>query len=320
MKKEKLLKLSASLAVICTTIIWGVAFVVVKQSLDSVPPIYMLAIRFSIAAVFLSAVFIPRFRNVTRKTWLRGAIIGALLFCAYALQTVGAKYTSAGNSAFVTSLYVVLVPLLTALIFRKKTDLLDVVCAFTAIVGIGLMCLSSFSVNVGDVLTVGCAVFFAVHIIALSIFTKKDDICVLTALQFAFAAVIAWLVAPISDGAFPVSAINADIVWSMLFLGVFPSGVAYLFQSFGQKYTKAETCAVLLSTESVFGAFFGWLILHETMQPAALIGCVLMLAAIIAGQTRLSFIPFFAKRFAEKKNDDRDKTVAEEHDASKNEE
>lgn len=315
MKKENLLKLSASLAIICTTIIWGIAFVVVKQSLDSVPPIYMLAMRFSVAAAFLSVVFIPRFRNINRKTWLHGAIVGALLFCAYALQTVGAKYTTAGNSAFVTSLYVVLVPLLSALIFRKKPDLLDVICALAAIVGIGLMCLSSFSVNVGDALTVGCAVFFALHIIALSVFTKKDDICVLTALQFVFAAAISWLVAPISDGAFPASNMNAGIIWNMLFLGVFSSGIAYLCQSFGQKYTKAATSAVLLSTESVFGAFFGWLILHETMQPAAFIGCVLMLAAIIAGQTRLCFIPSLAKRFAEKKNDDRKGPDAAEHDA-----
>lgn len=301
MEKRRITSIIAPLALIAATIIWGVAFVVVKNEVHNVGAVYMIAFRFTVAAAFLALVFIPRYKHMTKKTWLHGLIVGALLFTAYVFQTIGAKYTTAGNSAFLTALYVVLVPLLGALIFRKKPDLLDVVCAIIAIIGIGFISLSGFSVNKGDVLTVICSLFFALHIIALSSFTKTDDICLLTMLQFLFAASLAWIVAPLYDGAFPLEAIkNSGTILSMLFLGVLSSGVAYLFQSFGQKYTKAATSAVLLSMESVFGALAGWLWGDESMSPMFIVGAVLMLIALVSGQTRLSFIPPLGKYFGNK--------------------
>lgn len=300
MKKETLLKIIAPPALLCTAVIWGIAFVVVKKSLDSIPAVYMLAFRFSIAAVFLAPFFVPALLKAGKKTWIDGMIAGALLFGAYATQTAGAKYTTAGNSAFLTSLYVVLVPLLTAFMRRRKPDLLDTICAVTAITGIGFMSLSSFSFNVGDALTVACSLFFALHIIALAAFTKKDDIGALTVLQFVFAALLSWALAPIAEGAPPFASLNGEMIWNIVFLGVVSSGIAYFFQSFGQKYTKAAASAVLLSSESAFGAFFGWLLLHETMTPAAVFGAALMFIAIVSGQTRLSFIPPLAGLFADK--------------------
>ncbi len=301
MDKRRINSIIAPLALLAATIIWGVAFVVVKNEVHNVGAVYMIAFRFTVAAAFLALVFIPRYKNMTKKTWIHGLIVGALLFTAYAFQTIGAKYTTAGNSAFLTALYVVLVPLLGALIFRKKPDLLDFICAIIAIIGIGFISLSGFSVNKGDVLTVICSLFFALHIIALSSFTKTDDICLLTMLQFLFAAALAWIVAPVYDGAFPLAAVkNSGTIFAMLFLGILSSGFAYLCQSFGQKYTKAAASAVLLSMESVFGALAGWLWGDESMSPMFIVGAVLMLIALVSGQTGLSFIPPLGKYFGGK--------------------
>lgn len=298
MKNSKVAKILAPLALLAATVIWGVAFVVVKDQVHSVGAVYMMAFRFTIAAVFLALVFIPRMKYMTKKTWLHGLIAGVLLFSAYVFQTVGAKYTTAGNSAFLTALYVVLVPLLGALVFLKKPDFLDIICAVVAIIGIAFISLSGLSVNKGDALTLVCSVFFALHIIALSRFTKTDDVCLLTMLQFLFAAALSWIVAPFYDGAFPLEAIKSSgTIIAMLFLGVLSSGAAYLFQSFGQKYTKAATSAVILSTESVFGALSGWLWGNESIAPLFAVGAVLMLLALIVGQTRLSFIPALGKYF-----------------------
>ena len=297
MKKEKFFKIAAPVALLSTAVIWGVAFVVVKQSLDSIPPIYMLALRFTVAAATLALIFIPKMKKLNKKTWLHGFIVGVLLFGAYLTQTIGAKYTTAGNSAFLTAFYVVLVPLLSALFFRRKPDLLDIICAVVAIIAIGLMSLASFTFNTGDALTLLCSAFFAVHIIVLSVFTKKDDICMLTMLQFLFAAAISWILALIFEKAPSFSSLSGEMLWNILFLGVMSSGVAYLFQSFGQKYANAAAAAVLLSTESVFGALFGRLLLNETMRPVAIVGAALMFAAIVTGQTRLSFIPKLGKFF-----------------------
>lgn len=301
MKKNRLTTIIAPAALLAATVIWGVAFVVVKNQVNVMGATYILAFRFTVATIFLALIFIPKMKLMTKKTWLHGLIVGALLFGAYFFQTVGQKYTTAGNSAFLTSFYVVLVPLLYALIFRKKPDLLDVICAVAALIGIGLISLSSLSLNSGDGLTLVCGVFFALHIIALSRFTKTDDVCLLTMLQFLFAAAISWLIAPIYDGAIDLQVlILPDTVLSLLFLGVLSSGVAFLFQSFGQKYTKAATSAMLLSTESVFGALAGWLWGGESISPWFVAGAIIMLAALIAGQTRLSFIPPIGKFLAKK--------------------
>lgn len=299
MKNTKVLKILAPLALLGAALIWGGAFVVVKQSVDEIPPLYMMAFRFSIAAAFLALIFIGSLKRINAKMWIHGAITGALVFLAYATQTYGAKYTTAGNNAFLTALYVVLVPLFAALLARKKPDLLDVCCAVVAVIGIGCMCLSAFSVNVGDLLTICCSFFFAAHIIALSKFTKTDDVGALTMLQFLFAAAFSWLFAPIAGEKFPAVVTDVTkVVTSMLFLGIVSSGIAFLFQSFGQKHTNAAAGAVLLSTESVFGALFGWIILSEHMSAVSVLGGALLLLAIIAGQTRLSFIPPLGKFFA----------------------
>ena len=301
MKKNKLTTIIAPAALLAATVIWGVAFVVVKNQVNVMGATYILAFRFTIATIFLALIFIPKMKLMTKKTWLHGLIVGALLFGAYFFQTVGQKYTTAGNSAFLTSFYVVLVPLLYALIFRKKPDLLDVICAVAALIGIGLISLSSLSLNSGDGLTLVCGLFFALHIIALSRFTKTDDVCLLTMLQFLFAAAISWLIAPIYDGALDIEVLKVpETVLSLLYLGVLSSGVAFLFQSFGQKYTKAATSAMLLSTESVFGALAGWLWGGESISITFAAGAALMLVALIVGQTRLSFIPSIGKFLAKK--------------------
>ena len=231
------------------------------------------------------------FRSSAGEKGALAQLVVAVIFIVIAGRT------TAGNSAFLTAFYVVLVPLLSAPFFRRKPDLLDIICAVVAIIAIGLMSLSSFTFNTGDALTLLCSAFFAVHIIALSVFTKKDDICMLTMLQFLFAAAISWILALIFEKEPSFSSLSGEMLWNILFLGVMSSGVAYLFQSFGQKYANAAAAAVLLSTESVFGALFGRLLLNETMRPVAIVGAALMFAAIVTGQTRLSFIPKLGKFF-----------------------
>ncbi|MDR1024833.1 MAG: DMT family transporter [Treponema sp.] len=286
--------LLAGAGLLFATILWGGGFVAVKDSLDIIPPIYMIAIRFALAGIFLSAVFFRKLRQMTRTTLRTGIILSFFLFLAYTFQTVGCVYTTAGKNAFLTTIYVILVPLI-AWVFSKRNPGAHVfIAAAIAVAGIGLLSLNDdLTINKGDVLTLVCGFWYAVHIVFIARFTQKqnEDPITLTVLQMIFCSVFAWIFAPFYDGAFPVQAVTTlRPVLSLLYMAVFPSGIAFLLQNVGQKYLSPSTAALLLSTESVFGAVFSAVLLGESMNIRMIFGCGLLLFAVILSETKFSFL------------------------------
>lgn len=297
MKGNKI-KLLAGAGLLSAAAIWGFAFVVVKNSLDVIPPAYMLAIRFTIAALVLAAICWKRLRNLRGRTLWAGAVIGFWLFASYLLQTIGCQYTTAGKNAFLTSAYVILVPFLYWVFAGQKPDIYCMAAAVLAISGIGLLSLQGdLTVNIGDALTLVCAMGFALHMIYINKYTEYWDPVVLTVLQLAFAAAFSWIVSPILDGGFPTEAFRVDMVISMAYLGLFSTMIAFLLQNVCQKYTSPDVASLLLSMEAVFGAFFSILLLGETMSSRMAIGCVMLFAAVVLSETKLSFLKKGAAAF-----------------------
>lgn len=285
---QRKIGLFAGAGLLVATILWGGGFVAVKDSLDVVPPIYMIALRFAAAGLFLSAVFFKRLKDITRRTLRAGIILALFLFLAYAFQTVGCVYTTAGKNAFLTTVYVLFVPFVTWVIAKRPPGLHVFAAALLAVIGIGLLSLNEdFSINRGDILTLVCGFWFAVHIVFIARFTQKygEDPITLTILQMVFCSVFAWLFAPFYDGPFPVSAVTTTRpILSLLYLAVFSSGIAFLLQNIGQKYLSSSTAALLLSTESVFGAVFSALLLGESMTARMIAGCALLFIAVILSE------------------------------------
>jgi drug/metabolite transporter (DMT)-like permease len=249
----------------------------------------MIALRFAAAGLFLSIIFCKRVgfkrsKQITGRTLRTGIILALFLFLAYAFQTVGCVYTTAGKNAFLTTIYVILVPLITWVIVKRRPGLHVFAAALLAVIGIGLLSLNDdLTVNRGDVLTLVCGFWYAVHIVFIARFTQKhgEDPITLTILQMVFCSVFAWLFAPFYDGPFPVAAVTtARPVLSLLYLAVFPSGIAFLLQNVGQKHLSPSTAALLLSTESVFGALFSVLLLGELMTLRMIAGCALLFVAV----------------------------------------
>ncbi|MBA4687859.1 MAG: EamA family transporter [Candidatus Galacturonibacter soehngenii] len=289
--KVKKKKTIASFGLLVATLIWGFAFVVVKDALDYVPPVYMLAFRFTIASIGLLFVFSKRLRMININNVKSSIVLGILLYISYLLQTIGCLYTTAGKNAFITTIYVVIVPFLYWLISKQKPDIYCLVSAFMAIIGIGLLSLNSdLSINLGDVLTLLCGFGYAIHLIYINKYSKYQDPIILTFLQILVAAILSWLTAPIMDGGFPVDATNPNIMIGMLYLGIGSTMIAYLLQNIGQKYIEPSTAALLLSMESVFGAIFSVLILKEIVTIKMLIGCSLIFTAVIMAETKFEFI------------------------------
>ena len=302
LEDKKIMRLSEA-GLLGTALIWGFAFVIVKNSVDSVPPVYMLAFRFTIAALGLMIIFARRLKNISRRDLRCGAFLGIFLFLSYFFQTVGIQYTTAGKNAFLTTVYVVIVPFLHWLINRKKPDKYCVCAAFLAVVGIGLLSLNGdLSMNVGDVLTLICGLGYALHMIFIDRYARTQDPVILTVVQIAVAALLSWLLAPAMDGGFPMGALAPDMITGMLYLGLGSTMLAFLLQNVCQKYTNPSTTSLLLSMESVFGALFSILFLGEWMSGRMVVGCVLIFIAITMAETKFDFIKKRGKEYGRSEN------------------
>ena len=279
----------ASLGLLLTAAVWGFAFVVVKDSLDYVGSVYMVAIRFSIAAIGLAIIFCKRLKKIDKKHLLMGGVTGLFLFLAYLVQTIGCSYTTAGKNAFLTTIYVILIPLIGWPLYKKRPHWYVFVAAGLSLTGIGLLALGGddiSGINIGDILTLLCGLFFALHILWTEKCNKEGcDTIIITMLQFAFAAFFGWILAPFMDGAFPIAAIQTPkVVLSMLYLGLFSSMICFSLQNIGLKYVQSSLASLFLSFESVFGVLFSTIFLHETLTLKMAVGCALIFSAIVIAE------------------------------------
>lgn len=215
-----------------------------------------------------------------------GALAGLFLFISYYFQTYGLKYTTASKNAFITTLYVVIVPFLAWAVNHVRPKANNLIAAGFAVVGLALLSLKGdLTVNFGDFLTLVCGICFAVHMIFLDRFTAYCTPIRLTVMQMGTAAACSWVLGLLTEGAFhPEVFTLPGVAVSMLYLGLASSMLCFLLQTVGQKYLSASTSSILLSFESVFGLLFSVWLLHEELTLRMLIGCALMFAAAILAE------------------------------------
>jgi len=289
---EKLFKRSslfADISLLLVAIIWGGGFIAVKDSLDVLTPYYQMALRFSISTLLMYIVFYNKVKKINKNQFKHGAIIGVFLFLGFAFQTVGIKYTTAGKSAFLTAVYVVLVPFLQWIIIKRKPDNYSIVGAVICLLGISFLTLQGgFSLNYGDGLTLICAFAFAGQILAIGKYVELDDPLILTIVQLGVAAVLSLIVALVFE---PIPThMNLRAISSILYLAVFSTTLAFLVQNIAQKYTSSTHAAIILSLESFFGAVFSVFFFNEIFNIAMIAGCILIFIAIITTETKLDFL------------------------------
>ncbi len=279
----------AKIALFTATIIWGFAFIVVKNTVDIFPPLILIALRFTIAFVILSLLYIRKLKEMDKKCFISGVVIGIMLFLAYSAQTFGAADTTPGKSAFLTSVYCVMVPFLFWGIKRKNPGICSFIAAFMCVLGTALVALrGDLKMGAGDLSTLLCSFFFACHIVAIALLGSDKDPVLITILQFGTAAVLAWFTG-LPMGEVPICAPLSSWL-GIVFLGIFPTMIGFLLQTVGQRYTTPSAAALILSLESVFGVLFSLIFGFDTLNLRLLCGFVLIFAAIIVSETKLSFI------------------------------
>ena len=292
-KETSILARFASPLIVLATIIWGSSFVVMKNSVDVLPTFWLLAIRFTFAALVLAVVFIKRWKVLDRQYLIGGTVMGFCLFVAYAFQTFGLEQTTSGKNAFFTAVYCVIVPFLYWAIAGRRPDKFNILAAFLCIAGIALVSVTGSNAsafNMGDVLTLIGGFFFAAHIVAVAKYSEGRDIFILTTLQFASFALFSWIGVLITRPALTPGVFDQSLIFSLAYLVIFASCGALLFQNIGQKYTAPSTAAVLLSLEAPFGVFFSILFANERPTPLMFVGFALIFLAVVCSETKFSFL------------------------------
>ncbi|ALC84486.1 hypothetical protein AM499_00605 [Bacillus sp. FJAT-22090] len=274
---------------VITAIIWGSGFVASAVSLEYYTPYQILAGRFMIGAILLTILFHKKLKKLNKSSLIKGAILGVFLYLAFALQTVGLQYTTPSKNAFLTAVNVVFVPFIGFLFYKRKIDMFEMIGAVMAVIGVAVLSLKiSTEINIGDLLTLCCAVGFAFHIFYTARFVKTEDPVVITIVQMMVAAIIGWIVV-IFRGEISFS-LETEGVMNLLYLGIFSTTIAYLMQTVAQKYISETKAAIILSTESFWGMVFSVIILSEVMTLKMIIGAILILLAIIISETKFSFL------------------------------
>jgi len=276
----------ADLALALVAVVWGTTFVVVKQALNEISTVYFLALRFSLASVCMLPMFWPAFRRLSARELLlglRGGVLtGTFLWLGYMLQTFGLKYTGAGKSGFLTGLYIVLVPLLGAAIYRRwpqARELLGVLAAAAGMAALTLPSLSGgFQFNRGDLLTIGCAIAFAFHLLLLGYFSRRESFQAVALGQIACAAVLSSISLSVEP---PQAHWSPEVVFAILLTAIFATAVAFALQTWGQKYTTPTRTALIFALEPVIALVTAAAVGGEKVTGSALLGGALILAGIL---------------------------------------
>ena len=272
-------------------LIWGFAFAFQSQGMDHMGPLTFNGIRFLIgAAVLIPVIFLLRKpgekKTITkadvRVTILGGLVCGLCLFAASSLQQFGIQYTSVGKAGFLTTLYIILVPII-GIFFKRKVSVYVWIGAILSVIGMYLLCVSeTMSINKGDIFAFCCAIVFAFHILSVDYFAPKTNGVVLSCLQFFTSGICAMTCAFIFEQPKMTDIVNGII--PLLYVGVMSSGVAYTLQILGQKNADPTIASLIMSLESAVSVLGGWLILHQKLTVKELIGCLLMFIAVIGVQ------------------------------------
>lgn len=275
------------MALVGVTAVWGSTFVVVKEGVQRLPPFAFNSVRFLLAAAALGVVAVPGLRRLDGRGWRQGAALGAALFAGYGFQTVGLQHTEASNAGFITGMFVVFTPLLSAALLRRAPGRAAVTGVVLATTGLGLLSLTgSFVPRFGDVLITLCAVSFAFHIVGLGAWAAEHDPVALTVVQLVCAGILHSLFAgALEIGRVPL-VVDAYVVVAILATALLASAAAFWIQTAAQQVIPPTRTAVILTMEPVFAGVFGFLLLGERLSARGWAGCALILAGMLVAELR----------------------------------
>lgn len=289
-------KILGNILLLITSIIWGSAFVAQVTGMDVLGPFTFNAARSFLAVISLAVIvsILKDEMNTKFLDLLKGGIAcGFFLFMGSSLQQIGLINTTAGKASFITSLYILLVPIIAFIVMKKRVNFITIIAIILGAIGLYLLAIpggASFTINKGDLVVFIGSFFWGTHILVIDYFTKKVNPVKLSLMQFTVMTIFSTIAAIFLERE-SISIFNLMISWkSIVYAGIFSSCIAYTLQMVGQKYTEPVLASLILSLESVFGALSGYLFLNEVLTIKEFIGCVIVFAAIIIAQIPDDFL------------------------------
>lgn len=271
--------------------IWGSSFFIMKNILDSIPTFHLLSIRFTVGALLLALICLPRWKHFSWDYLWRGAIVGGCLFSAYTVQTFGLMGTTPSKNAFLTAVYCVIVPFLYWAVMHIRPDRFNILAALLCVSGVGFVSLTEqFTITWGDWLTLLGGCFYAAHIIAVAKCGSKKDIYLITTFQFAFAALYSWIFALLFEDFQMTVLLTPQVVLPLAYLCIMCTTVALLFQNVGQVWSDPASAAIILSLESVFGVICSVIFYGDPVTLRLMVGFTLIFVAVVCSETKFSFL------------------------------
>lgn len=273
-------QLQANFLIVLVALFWGSTYFLTKMAVEELEPFNLTALRFGTAFIITALFFFKRIRNADRTVIKYSIILGVLAVIAVLSMTFGVQYTTASNAGFLISLSVVMIPLISVVVLKKKIKaklLLSVVLAT-----IGIVCLTlneQLTINKGDILCILCATSFAVQVLIMERIPKTADSVAIGALQLGITAVVNFILSFSLEN----FTVPRDFkVWGVIvILGVFCTAFCYIIQIYSLKNTSAIQAGIILSLEPVFSAIFAYIFLGELLSKQGYIGAILLFISVI---------------------------------------
>ncbi len=289
------MRLKSELILFLITFIWAGTFVIIKPTLNFISPLLLVTIRFFIASILIFIIFNKKLFVIPRPTIKMGVILGIFLFVGFAVQTMGLQYTTATKSALITGTFVVFTPILQVMIEKKPLkigNIIGVILVFTGLVFLSspennfISLIESFGggFNVGDFLTLICAIFFAFYIVYLDIISNKTDFIHILWLQIITTFIGSFILMFILD-LIQIEIIkfvlNSQVLFTILYTSIFATVITTFLQTKYQRYTTPTRAAIIFTSEPLVASILAYLILSETIGIFGIIGGTLIILGVL---------------------------------------
>lgn len=279
------LEFTSDISLFGVSLIWGSTFIIVKQAIEHVPTFSFLSMRFLIAVVLLSSICIKRFSKINRRLITDGFFLGFVLFLAFAFQTLGLKTTSASVTGFITGLFVVIVPILSAVLLKKKPHFYSMAGVLISFVGLAMITLDDkITLSKGEMIVLVNAVFCSLHIVLTDYYSRRNDIYLLTVMQFVVILTCSLIVSFIFEPYVIPEQWNSQLLAALGLTGVFATVVAFLISTGMQKFTTPTKAAIIYCMEPVSSAIFSYFIGGEVLSFKQYLGAFLVVCAMLIAE------------------------------------